>query len=69
MGQFHYETDGFRENNDLEEDIYNIFVQTRLSHKTSVQAEYRDKDTEKGDLSIRFDPEDFLPTQRKKEEI
>jgi hypothetical protein len=39
LGQFHYETDGFRENNDQTQDIYNVFMQASLSHKTSVQAE------------------------------
>jgi tetratricopeptide (TPR) repeat protein len=64
VGQFHYETDGFRENNDLEQDIYNIFVQASLSHKTSIQAEYRYKDTENGDLSLKFEPDNFLDTLR-----
>jgi tetratricopeptide (TPR) repeat protein len=67
VGQFHYETDGFRENNDLEQDIYNVFTQVSLSHKTSLQAEFRHKDIEKGDLPLRFDPTDFLPTLRQGE--
>jgi len=56
LGQFHYETDGFRENNDQDQDIYNVFTQVALSHKTNVQAEYRYTDTETGDLGIRFWP-------------
>jgi len=47
-GQFHYSTDGFRENNDLEQDISNAFLQANLTHRTSIQAEYRRADTEKG---------------------
>jgi tetratricopeptide (TPR) repeat protein/opacity protein-like surface antigen len=58
-GQFHYETDGFRENNDLKEDIYNVFAQYSLSPQTSVQAEYRHKEVDEGDLSLRFNPEMF----------
>jgi tetratricopeptide (TPR) repeat protein len=54
IGQFHYETDGFRENNDQEQDIYNFFAQMSLSHDTSVQAEYRYKEVYKGDLPMRF---------------
>jgi tetratricopeptide (TPR) repeat protein len=69
VGGFDYETDGFRENNDLEQDIYNVFVQTSLSHKTSIQAEYRYKDNENGDLNIMFDPDDFIPTWREEEEL
>jgi tetratricopeptide (TPR) repeat protein len=67
LGQFHHETDGFRENNDLEEDIYNVFAQVSLSHKTSVQTEFRYVDSEKGDLPLRFDPDDFSTTLRQKE--
>ncbi len=64
VGQFHYETDGFRKNNDLDLDIYNAFLQTSLSHKTSVQFEYRYKETKNGDLAIRFDPDEFSLTWR-----
>ena len=54
LGQFHYETDGFRENNDLTEDIYNVFVQGALSPKLSFQAEARHREIEHGDLRFRF---------------
>ncbi len=56
IGQFHYESDGFRENNDQDQDIYNAFAQVALSHKTSVQAEYRYTDIDAGDLLLRFEP-------------
>ena len=59
LGQFHYENNGFRENNDLDEDIYNVFTQVSLSPKTSVQAEFRYKDVNTGDLNLAFDPDDF----------
>lgn len=61
IGQFHYQTDGFRANHDLEQDIYNAFVQLSLSHRTSVQAEFRYTDTSQGDRDLRFTPGDFLP--------
>ncbi len=64
IGQFHYETDGFRENNDQDQDIYNAFAQVALSHKTSVQAEYRYTYLDNGDLELRFDPDYFLKDQR-----
>ena len=69
MGGFHYETDGFRENNDQDQKLYNVFAQVSLSPKTSIQGEFRYKDVEKGDLPLRFDPNDFLPTLRAKERI
>ena len=64
IGQFHYQTDGFRPNNDLEENIYQIFAQFQLSPRTSVQAEYRRRENEQGDLPLRFNPDDFDPTLR-----
>ena len=69
LGQFHYETDGFRANNDQDRDLYNVFAQVALSHKTSLQAEYRYQDVEKGDLFLRFDPQNFTPTLRQEELI
>jgi tetratricopeptide (TPR) repeat protein len=68
VGAFHYETDGFRENNDLKKDIFNLFTQVSLSHRTSVQIEYRYKDNEHGDLFVLFDPTDYISTWREKEE-
>ena len=69
IGQLHYETDGYRENNDQEQDIYNVFAQVGLSHKTSLQAEFRYKETEKGDLPLRFDPTNFSDTLRQEEQL
>jgi len=64
FGQFFYETEGYRNNNDLKQDIYNVFFQSSLSHKTSILTEFRSTDTEKGDLTLNFDPEDFIPSKR-----
>ena len=68
LGQFHYESDGFRPNNDQEQDLYNVFVQTALSHKTSVQFEYRQSEITKGDLPLRNDPADFNNTLREQDD-
>ncbi|HHT9129426.1 MAG TPA: FecR domain-containing protein [Candidatus Brocadiaceae bacterium] len=67
IGQFHYKTNGFRENNDLKNDIDNVFAQLSLSNKTSVQAEFRYFDREKGDLLLRFFPENNNTTIRENE--
>jgi outer membrane receptor protein involved in Fe transport len=64
LGQFHFETDGFRENNDQEQDIYNLFGQASLSQNTSVLAEFRAFDVDRGDLELRFNPGDFFDNQR-----
>jgi tetratricopeptide (TPR) repeat protein len=59
VGQFHYESDGFWENNDLTQDIYNAFIQMRLIPNLSLQAEARHREVEHGDLTLHFDPVDF----------
>jgi tetratricopeptide (TPR) repeat protein len=68
VGYTHFETDGFRTNNDQDDDIANAFAQLELSPITSIQGEYRYRDTEKGDLELRFLPGEFRPNERQKEE-
>jgi hypothetical protein len=67
-GQFHYETDGWRVNNDQRQNIYNLFAQVELSPKTSVQAEFRSRDFDHGDLSQYFGSNNFLPNLRQDED-
>ncbi len=64
VGQFHYETDGFRKNNDQKQDIYNIFAQARITDDTSVMLELRSSDKSLGDLTLNFNSDDFLPGSR-----
>jgi hypothetical protein len=68
LGGFHLTTDGFRRNADLKDDIANAFVQLELSPKTSIQGEYRYRNTQHGDLRLRFFPEDFSPGETNTEE-
>ena len=53
LGGTVFQTDGFRENNDQKDKIVNVFFQQQISHKTSVQAEYRYRDNERGDVSAQ----------------
>jgi tetratricopeptide (TPR) repeat protein/opacity protein-like surface antigen len=69
LGQFHHETDGFRTNNDRDDDIYNVFLQASLTPITSLQAEFRYREFEYGDLSLNFFPDDFLESFRNDDEI
>jgi len=69
LGQFHYQTDGYRDNNDQNTNIYNLFVQGALSHKTSVLGELRYADEDFGDLNLRFNGDDFEPNQRHDEDL
>ncbi len=64
LGQLHFQTDGFRANDDFSQNILDGFVQYALSYKTSVQAEARRSLAKFGDLTLRFDPNDVLPNQR-----
>ena len=67
LGQLHYQTDGFRENNDLTRDAYDLFAQVLLGPSTSILAELRYEDVEQGDLPLRFDPANFNPDLRQEE--
>ena len=60
LGQFHFRTDGFRENDDQTQNIYNVFTQASISHKTSVLAEYRQFNSSHGDLELDFLTDDFF---------
>jgi tetratricopeptide (TPR) repeat protein len=68
VGQFHYETEGFRENNDFKQDIYNVFAQVELTSRTSVQGEFRYIHSTRGDLDVRIDPDNFRTDYRQEDE-
>ena len=56
LGQFHYQTQGFRKNNDINANVYNAFAQASVTPNLSVQAEYRHRDVERGSLVSLFLP-------------
>jgi tetratricopeptide (TPR) repeat protein len=68
VGGYHATSDGFRKNNDSKDDIGNAFVQYEFSPKTSIQAEYRYRNTATGDLQQRFFQDNFYPNERNYEE-
>ncbi len=63
VGQYHYDADGFRENNQQDRDLFNAFAQAQITRTTSAQVEFRAEDADAGDLVINFDPTDFSPEQ------
>lgn len=67
LTQFHSETDGFREDNDRNQDFLSAFAQVSLSPATSLQAEYRRLDDDRGELFLGFDPEDFFDDRIKED--
>lgn len=52
LGQYHYESDGWRENADQQQDIYSGLVQWQVVPGTSLQAEVRQFEWERGDLAV-----------------
>ena len=63
VGQFHYESDGFRDFNDQDIDIYTAFLQWVPVPEFSLQLEYRHRDAQSSDLFQRLDPLDFTDRQ------
>ena len=68
VGYNHFETDGWRNNSDQDDDLANAFVQMEVSPETHIQAEFRYRSTKKGDTALRFFKDDFLPNQRQEDE-
>jgi len=65
VNQYHFETNGFRQNNDFTQDIYGAFGQLALSPDTSALVELRHLRQRRGDTSIYFfDSDNFDPILR-----
>jgi Tfp pilus assembly protein PilF len=62
--QYHYQTDGFRENNDLTVDVYNLIGQIFLSDRNLLQLEIQREERDNGDLDLLFDLDTFSPDNR-----
>jgi ferric-dicitrate binding protein FerR (iron transport regulator) len=60
-GAYHYESDGWRTNNDINHDIYELYAQYAITPELNAQVEYRHRETDFGDLEFDFDPHDRLP--------
>jgi len=61
VGYSQFETDGWRENAFQDDKIANAFLQFELSPETSIQAEYRYRNRESGDLGQNFFADAFFP--------
>ena len=62
VGQVHFDTDGFRENNAQDRDVGNVFLQGTFSPSSSIQGEVRWTSNVRGDLLLRFDPAQVHPS-------
>lgn len=68
VGQFHYESEGFRPNNDQTRDVYSILAQAAISPSTSILGIFRAFDFDRGDLQLRLDPDNFSTILRQEED-
>jgi tetratricopeptide (TPR) repeat protein/opacity protein-like surface antigen len=66
LGASRFITDGFRVNSDQQDNIANAFIQAEVSPDTSLQFEYRYRDTTNGDLQLYMLDNQFSPTVRNK---
>lgn len=69
FGHFHYKNIGFRENNDLNQDLYNAFLQYQFNPDTSFLFDVRKQDLDTGDLNLFFDPDNFRNRNRNNADI
>lgn len=52
LGQYHYESDGWRANSDQDQDVYNGFMQWQATPSTSLQLEGRKMEETSGDTGL-----------------
>jgi tetratricopeptide (TPR) repeat protein len=60
-GAFGYTSDGWRPNNDNNQNIQDVFFQTAITPELNAQLEFRRRHSDFGDLAFNFDPESFSP--------
>lgn len=72
LGQFHYETQGFRTNNDQNHDVLNAFIQHAVTPKLNIQTEIRTRSSDLGNLFLNVDEDSSdskLPQNRFRRKI
>ena len=69
LGALNYDTEGWRPNNALEQEVYNGFFQAALSEQVTIQAELRQRTSTEGDLAFNFDPDDYQADKTLKREL
>jgi Tfp pilus assembly protein PilF len=62
LGQLHYETDGFVENDAAEKNIYDLFLHAQVTPKLSLQMDAKRTDFSVGQTFFAFDPTVATPT-------
>jgi tetratricopeptide (TPR) repeat protein len=65
VGHFTEKSDGFRENNDSDQTISNLFGQFHITSDLTIQGEVRHREGEFGDLLLHFNPDDNSTSLRR----
>ncbi len=65
LSGYRYLTNGFRDNADTDETVYNAFAQAAITPTFSVQAEAKKWQRSIGDIDMLFDPTNFSTTDRR----
>jgi len=68
-GYFDYSTNGFRSNNDFDQQAANALFQFQANADTSLLFELRSSDLSTGDLKLLFDAEDYSDLFRREENV
>lgn len=65
LGQYYYTTDGFRKNANITHKIYNAFLQTALTPDVNLQFEFRERQTQQGDILMSLQSTPYIPTDKR----
>ena len=68
VGYYHNQTDGFRENAFVKDNIFDAFLQWSPTPQTSIQGEFRYRDIKYGETQLRFFPDDYRPNLQQKDQ-
>jgi tetratricopeptide (TPR) repeat protein len=60
-GAFHFETDGWRPNSDINHDVYDLYSQYAITPELNAQMEFRHRESTQGDLAFNFNPNPTFP--------
>ncbi|MEQ1485107.1 FecR domain-containing protein [Methyloglobulus sp.] len=65
LGQYHFNTNGFRKDANITHNVYNAFLQTAISSDVNLQFEFRKRETEQGDIRMFLSDDIFVPIQKR----
>jgi Tfp pilus assembly protein PilF len=68
-GHYRFATDGFRDNNDFEQEVANAFIQYRPTFDTNLQAELRSMSAEHGHMAAYFNRDVYSSLVRFDEDV